>query len=66
MATTDRIISAVVDTTGEVIEYHVMSPSEVTDAYRDVEAHLKAYHSIKTSLLNTSMDMISKQEKGKL
>lgn len=59
----DRVISAVVSTTGEVIEYHVQTPGEVSAAFRDTEAHIDAYRTIKNLLLNTGMELLSKQDK---
>jgi hypothetical protein len=58
----DRIISATVSTTGEVIEYHVQSPGELTEAFKDVEAHLEAYRLLKNSMLNTSMNMLNRKD----
>lgn len=62
MASFDRIITATVKTNGEVIEYKVMSPGELTEAYRDVEAHIEAYRQIKSSLMTTSMQMLEQQD----
>lgn len=65
MVVFDRIVSATVKTTGQVIEYHVQSPGEVSAAYEDVEAHIQAYRDIKTSLLNTSMEFMKRADKEK-
>lgn len=62
MANLDRIITATVKTNGEVIEYHVMTPTEVSTAYKEVEAYLEAYRTIKSGLLNTSMQMMNRSD----
>jgi len=59
----NHIASAVVSTTGEVLEYKIETPGEVSRAYRDVEAHLAAYREIKRLIMSTGMDILSKQEK---
>lgn len=63
MTVYDRIISAIVKTNGEVIEYHVQSPGELAAAFEDVEAHIQAYRDIKSSMMATSMEMLKKQDK---
>ena len=61
----DRIITVTVKTSGEVIEYRVMNSTDLTSAYADVEAHIEAYRQIKSSLMNTSMEMLKQQDKEK-
>lgn len=61
----DRIITATVKTSGEVIEYHVKTASEVTDAYNDVEARIEAYRQLKSALMNTGMQLLKQQDKEK-
>lgn len=65
MPAIDRVITATVTTSGEVLEYHVTNTSDLSSAYTDVEAYLTAYHSLKTMMLAASMDIVSKQNKEK-
>lgn len=63
MASFDRIITATVKTTGEVIEYHVQTSGELAEAYSDIEAHIQAYRDLKSAAMNTSMEMIKQLDK---
>lgn len=56
----DRIISATVKTTGEVIEYSIQSFSDLNKAYADIEAHIQAYRDLKSAAMNSSMEMVKR------
>jgi hypothetical protein len=64
MNTVDHKISAVIKTTGEIVEYSFKDADELAEAYKDVEARLIAYREIKNIMLNTSMQLITRR-KGK-
>lgn len=57
----NHTVTATVTTTGELIEYTFATPQDLAEAYKDNQAHLEARRQIKSTMLDLSMHLITRQ-----